>query len=94
MLRIDRHCLEMAPIRDEVRPDGRSNMKRTPLALMVGLAVGILSTSVSAAPPTVTPSPGYDARLREQQLARQRAAEPAAPSVQPAKIRRGKPKTQ
>ena len=45
-----------------------------------------------AAPPTVTPSPGYDARLQEQRAATAAAPvyEPAAPVVRPVVRHRGK----
>jgi hypothetical protein len=43
-----------------------------------------------AAPPTVTPSPGYDARLQEQRAASARVYEPVAPVVRPVTPRRGK----
>jgi hypothetical protein len=43
------------------------------------LGVGALIVSAGAAPPTVTPSPGYDARLQEQ-----RAAQPTYQPVRPA----------
>ena len=44
-----------------------------------------------AAPPTVTPSPGYDARLQEQRAA---AAKTTSPEVAPVTPRRHKkPKT-
>jgi len=36
----------------------------------------------SAAPPTVTPSPGYDARLQQSRAA-PTVAEPAAPAAKP-----------
>jgi hypothetical protein len=36
-----------------------------------------------AAPPTVTPSPGYDARLQEQRAAAAKAAPPEAAPVTP-----------
>jgi hypothetical protein len=32
-------------------------------------ALGAMMAAASAAPPTVTPSPGYDARLQEQRAA-------------------------
>lgn len=35
----------------------------------VALLAGTLASLVHAAPPTVTPSPGYDARLQEQRSA-------------------------
>ncbi len=41
-----------------------------------GLIAVLGSTSADAAPPTVVPSPGYDARLQEQRAA-QRAGTPA-----------------
>lgn len=49
-------------------------MKRTCALLF---AVALLAGSAHAAPPTVVPSPGYDARLQEQ-----RAASRAAPAEQ------------
>ncbi|MCP3417568.1 hypothetical protein NLM16_26025 [Bradyrhizobium brasilense] len=59
-------------------------MKRSSIMLftLVALAAG----PVRAAPPTVTPSPGYDARLQEQRAAAaaaSRAATPAHKSVAP-----------
>jgi hypothetical protein len=45
---------------------------------LVLIAISALDNPVNAAPPTVSPSPGYDARLSEQ---RARAAEPQAPVV-------------
>jgi hypothetical protein len=68
-------------------------MKRTRAALMAGAAfVGWVSVlPVHAAPPTVTPSPGYDARLQEQRAAAAATvSEPAAPVVRPAVRHRGK----
>ena len=67
-------------------------MKRTGLALLAMAAfAGWLSlVSAYAAPPTVTPSPGYDARLQEQRAAARAAAAPAAPIAKPASPRRGK----
>ena len=64
-------------------------MKRTGLALMVvtALAVWASLTPAQAVPPTVTPSPGYDARLQEQRAAQRRHVEPA---FKPAVKRRGK----
>jgi len=43
-----------------------------------------------AAPPTVTPSPGYDARLQEQRTTSVRVYEPVAPVVKPVAPRRAK----
>jgi hypothetical protein len=52
---------------------GRNDMKRFCVSLVVaGVAAlgGWASLApASAAPPTVTPSPGYDARLQEQRAA-------------------------
>jgi len=64
-------------------------MNRTALALMAMILVGSASlTPAHAVPPTVTPSPGYDARLQEQRAA-SRAAE--APVVKPRRVK--KPRT-
>lgn len=38
---------------------------------------------VHAAPPTVTPSPGYDARLQEQRAAAATIYQPAVPISRP-----------
>ena len=60
-------------------------MIRTATALMVLAISGIGFGPAHAAPPTVTPSPGYDARLQEQRSARiaheplDRTPQPAAP---------------
>jgi hypothetical protein len=43
----------------------------------------ILMTPARAAPPTVTPSPGYDARLQEQRAARIYDAPPVHEPVVP-----------
>jgi hypothetical protein len=43
-----------------------------------------------AAPPTVTPSPGYDARLQEQRTA-PAVYQPVAPDPKPVSRRRVKP---
>jgi hypothetical protein len=52
---------------------GRNDMKRfyasLALAALVGLGGWASLLPASAAPPTVTPSPGYDARLQEQRAA-------------------------
>jgi hypothetical protein len=39
---------------------------RLAIALVLSLSGLVLLTPANAAPPTVTPSPGYDARLQEQ----------------------------
>jgi hypothetical protein len=67
-------------------------MKRTDGALLaVTVIAGWLSlVPAHAAPPTVTPSPGYDARLQEQRAATSTVQPPVAPVVTPAQPRRGK----
>jgi hypothetical protein len=46
-----------------------------PIAMVLAaLACGAALSKADAAPPTVTPSPGYDARLKEERAAR--SAEP------------------
>jgi len=67
-------------------------MKRTGLApLAIAALVGWLSlVPAHAVPPTVTPSPGYDARLQEQRAAASRAYEPVAPVTRPVPPRRTK----
>jgi len=62
-------------------------MKRTGLALLAVVVAGSATlTSAQAVPPTVTPSPGYDARLQEQRA----ASRAAAPAVKRIPARRGK----
>jgi hypothetical protein len=60
-----------------------------PLALSA-IAGWLSLASAHAAPPTVIPSPGYDARLQEQRAAARATATPAAPIVKPPESRRGK----
>lgn len=75
--------------------NGRSGMKRTDGALLAMTAIAALLSLVPAhaAPPTVTPSPGYDARLQEQRSATSTAVQqPVAPVVTPAPPRRSKKK--
>ena len=64
-------------------------MKRTDLALFAVAALAAWGASIPAyaVPPTVTPSPGYDARLQEQRAAQRSHVEPA---LTPAPKRRGK----
>lgn len=65
-------------------------MKRTGLAMIAVMLAGSAAfTPARAVPPTVTPSPGYDARLQEQRAA-SRAAD--APAVKPRRVK--KPRTQ
>jgi len=59
-------------------------MKRSSTAILAVVAAGWVSTMPAiAAPPTVTPSPGYDARLQEQRAASQAVRETVAPIVTP-----------
>jgi hypothetical protein len=71
--------------------NGRSGMKpirAAPLAIVAFL--GFVSVvSAHAAPPTATPSPGYDARLQEQRAA-SRVHEPVAPVIKRVPPRRAK----
>jgi len=53
-------------------------MKRMCGALLALAALGALPSH--AAPPTVTPSPGYDARLQEQRAASSAVYKPAPPA--------------
>ncbi len=68
-------------------------MKRTcaSLALVAVAALGYagLLTPAHAAPPTVTPSPGYDARLQEQR-ARRSIVEPVLRPARPPSRRHAK----
>ena len=54
-------------------------MKRTSRALIAAVLAGSATLTLArAAPPTVTPSPGYDARLQEQRAASRAATAPVA----------------
>jgi hypothetical protein len=53
------------------------------IAAVAALGGWALTAPARAAPPTVTPSPGYDARLQQQQRAAQSHYEPAAPIARP-----------
>ncbi|MCA6108919.1 hypothetical protein [Bradyrhizobium cenepequi] len=60
------------------------------LWLVAALALGSVASS-HAAPPTVVPSPGYDARLQESRAARSVPAfEPFTPAPKPIAPRRAK----
>ena len=64
------------------------NLSCKACAIAIVFAAGAFA---HAAPPTVTPSPGYDARLQEQRAA---AAKATSPEVAPVTPRRHKkPKT-
>lgn len=56
------------------------------IRLIAGMAAAALCSApalIQAAPPTVVPSPGYDARLQEQRAAANRAAAIVAPAKPP-----------
>ena len=69
-------------------------MKRMDGAMLAATAVAalLLLAPARAAPPTVTPSPGYDARLQEQRATTSTVQQPVAPVVTPAPPRRSKKK--
>jgi hypothetical protein len=68
-------------------------MKRIFAVLAVAALGGWPSASSHAAPPTVTPSPGYDARLQEQRRAASTTFhEPAVPLAKPSTPRHRKKK--
>lgn len=69
-------------------------MKRMDGALLAATAIAALLSLVPAhaAPPTVTPSPGYDARLQERRSMNSTVQQPVAPVVTPAPPHRGKKK--
>ena len=48
------------------------------LAIAASLAITALPLRANAAPPTVTPSPGYDARLQEERAQGKTASQPTA----------------
>jgi hypothetical protein len=58
-------------------------------AIAAVVAFGGGAVPANAAPPTVTPSPGYDARLQEQRAA-QAVRQPPAPVAKPVARRRVK----
>jgi hypothetical protein len=62
-------------------------MKQIYGAVALGAALVALAGPAMAAPPTVVPSPGYDARLQEQ-----RAASQAVEAPKPAYSPRRKPR--
>jgi hypothetical protein len=70
-------------------------MKRMDGALLAATAIAALLSLVPAhaAPPTVTPSPGYDARLQERRSTNSTVQQPVAPVVTPAPPHRGKKKS-
>jgi len=63
-------------------------MRRIQVSIAVAALAGVaLTVPVNAAPPTVTPSPGYDARLQEQRAARAYAAPAYEPVLRDPKPR-------
>jgi hypothetical protein len=72
--------------------NGRGDMKRRRAATLAVAAVAgwVSLIPAYAAPPTVTPSPGYDARLQEQRAASRTISEPVAPVTRPVPSRRAK----
>jgi len=87
--------LEIATISHELylkAANGRGDMKRRSVATLAVAAVAgwVLLIPAYAAPPTVTPSPGYDARLQEQRAASRTISEPVAPVTRPVPPRRVK----
>jgi hypothetical protein len=88
--------LEMATISHELylkAANGRADMKRRSAATLAVAAVAgwVSLVPAYAAPPTVTPSPGYDARLQEQRAASRPISEPVAPvtrRVPPRRVKR------
>lgn len=60
------------------------------IALVAALIGGACIPPATAAPPTVVPSPGYDARLQEQRAALH-AGQPPAAIYSPAPRRKHKP---
>lgn len=55
-------------------------MKRLYAVVAAATFTSLISTSpAGAAPPTVTPSPGYDARLQEERAARSAVIVPTSP---------------
>ncbi len=63
------------------------NLSCKACVIMVMLAA---ASVVHAAPPTVTPSPGYDARLQEQRAAAAKATPPEASPIAPRRHKKPK----
>ncbi|WFU16603.1 hypothetical protein [Bradyrhizobium sp. CB3481] len=62
-------------------------MKRSYLALIAIALAGSAPTAARAVPPTVTPSPGYDARLQEQRAASRAVTAPVVKSRRVKRVR-------
>jgi hypothetical protein len=67
-------------------------MKIRLIASMAMIVLAAAPTLVSAAPPTVTPSPGYDRRLQESRSATTNPPITVAPVNPPATVRKPKKK--
>ena len=59
-------------------------------AILMMVCGGMSMTPARAVPPTVTPSPGYDARLQEQRAAAAKATPPEAAPVAPRRHKKPK----
>jgi hypothetical protein len=73
-------CVSKDEATEMFQANGRDGMKRArvaPLAIAVILGWALLNPA-DAAPPTATPSPGYDARLQEQRTNSARVYQPVA----------------
>ncbi|MCA6118847.1 hypothetical protein J6524_28795 [Bradyrhizobium sp. WSM 1738] len=62
-------------------------MKRKYQALIAVAVAGWASVPAHAVPPTVTPSPGYEARLREQRAASRAIVAPIVKSRRVKRVR-------
>jgi hypothetical protein len=84
-----RHFSRAGAGRNEMRPIGASLVSATLVSATLAIAAGVafggwaLMTPASAAPPTVTPSPGYDARLQQQHAAQSTPAQVDEPVLRP-----------
>ena len=61
-----------------------------PFCKVTAIVALVVAGAAHAAPPTVTPSPGYDARLQEQRAAAAKATPPGAAPVAPRRHRKPK----
>jgi hypothetical protein len=71
------------------RRENEMNRFHASWAIAAFVAFGSWAVPANAAPPTATPSPGYDARLQEQRATRT-VYEPAVPVAKPVPRRRVK----
>jgi hypothetical protein len=65
-------------------------MTRTALLAIAAILGWLAVIPARAAPPTATPSPGYDARLQEQRARSAGVHQPVSPVVKSVRPRRGK----